>query len=45
MTSLVYSLVFAFDGGEVIEGIFSWPGTGMTFLQAVRSEDLPLVMG
>ena len=45
VTSLVYSLVFAIDGSVIIEGIFSWPGTGMTLLQAVRSEDLPLVMG
>ena len=45
VTSLVYSLIFAIDGSVIIEGIFSWPGTGMTLLQAVRSEDLPLVMG
>ena len=45
ITSLVYSLVFAIDGSVIIEGVFSWPGTGMTLLQAVRSEDLPLVMG
>ena len=45
ITSLVYSLIFAIDGSVIIEGVFSWPGTGMTLLQAVRSEDLPLVMG
>ena len=45
VTSLVYSLVFAIDGSVIIEGVFSWPGTGMTLLEAVRSEDLPLVMG
>ncbi len=45
VTSLVYSLIFAIDGSVIIEGIFSWPGTGLTLLQAVRSEDLPLVMG
>ena len=45
ITSLVYSLVFAIDGSVIIEGVFSWPGTGMTLLWAVRSEDLPLVMG
>ena len=45
ITSLVYSLIFAIDGSVIIEGIFSWPGTGLTLLQAVRSEDLPLVMG
>ena len=45
ITSLVYSLIFAIDGSVIIEGVFSWPGTGMTLLSAVRSEDLPLVMG
>lgn len=45
ITSLVYSLIFAIDGSVIIEGVFSWPGTGMTLLEAVRSEDLPLVMG
>ena len=45
ITSLVYSLIFAVDGSVIIEGVFSWPGMGMTLLEAVRSEDLPLVMG
>jgi len=45
VTSLVYSLAFAIDGGVIIETIFSWPGMGLTLLQAVRSEDLPLAMG
>ena len=45
VTSLVYSLIFAIDGSVIIEGVFSWPGTGMTLLEAVRSDDLPLVMG
>ena len=45
ITSLVYSLIFAIDGSVIIEAVFSWPGTGMTLLSAVRSEDLPLVMG
>ena len=45
VTSLVYSLIFAIDGSVIIEVVFSWPDTGMTLLQAVRSEDLPPVMG
>ncbi len=45
ITSLVYSLIFAIDGSVIVESVFSWPGTGMTLLEAVRSEDLPLVMG
>ena len=43
-TSLVYSLAFAIDGSVIIETIFSWPGLGLTLLQAVRGQDLPLVM-
>ena len=45
VTSLVYSLIFAIDGSVIIEGVFSWPGTGLTLLSAVQTEDLPLVMG
>ena len=45
ITSLVYSLIFAIDGSVIIEVVFSWPGMGLTLLEAVRSEDLPLVMG
>lgn len=45
VTSLIYSLIFAIDGSVIVETVFSWPGTGLTLLEAVRSEDLPLVMG
>ncbi len=45
VTSLIYSLIFAIDGSVIVESVFSWPGTGMTLLEAVRSEDMPLVMG
>ena len=45
VTSLIYSLIFAIDGSVIVESVFSWPGTGMTLLEAVRTEDLPLVMG
>ncbi len=45
VTSLIYSLVFAIDGSVIVESVFSWPGIGLTLLEAVRSEDLPLVMG
>ncbi len=44
-TSLIYSLIFAIDGSVIVESVFSWPGTGMTLLEAVRTEDMPLVMG
>ena len=45
VTSLVFSLAFAIDGGVIIEGIFSWPGMGQTLLSAALSEDLPLAVG
>ncbi len=44
-TSLIYSLIFAIDGSVIVESVFSWPGTGLTLLEAVRTEDMPLVMG
>ena len=45
VTSLVFSLAFAIDGGVLIEAVFSWPGIGMTLLEAVTREDLPLAVG
>ncbi len=45
VTSLIYSLIFAIDGSVIVESVFSWPGTGMTLLEAIRTEDMPLVMG
>jgi peptide/nickel transport system permease protein len=45
VTSFVFSLAFAIDGGVIIEGIFSWPGMGQTLLSAVLSEDMPLAIG
>jgi peptide/nickel transport system permease protein len=45
VTSLVFSLAFAIDGGVLIEAVFSWPGMGMTLLEAVTREDLPLAVG
>ena len=45
VTSLVFSLAFAVDGGIIIESIFSWPGMGQTLVSATLSEDLPLAVG
>ena len=45
VTSLVFSLAFAVDGGIIAESIFSWPGMGQTLVSAARSEDLPLAVG
>ena len=45
VTSLVFSLAFAIDGGVIIETIFSWPGMGQTLVSAAQQEDLPLAVG
>ena len=45
VTSLVFSLAFAVDGGVIIESVFSWPGMGQTLVSAAVAEDLPLAVG
>ena len=45
VTSFVFSLAFAVDGGVIIESIFSWPGMGQTLVSAAVTEDLPLAVG
>lgn len=45
VTSLVFSLAFAFGGGVVTETVFSWPGMGSTLLNAAVVQDIPLTMG
>lgn len=45
VTSLVFSLAFAIDGGVITESIFSWPGIGLTLLDSVTQEDIPLAVG
>lgn len=44
-TSLVLALAFVIGGGIVTETIFSWPGMGLTFLQAIAVSDIPLAVG
>jgi peptide/nickel transport system permease protein len=45
VTSLVFSLAFALDGGVITETIFSWPGMGLTLLNAAQLEDIPMAIG
>jgi peptide/nickel transport system permease protein len=45
MTFLVINLPFALSGGIITESVFSWEGMGLTLLQAVQNEDIPLAMG
>lgn len=45
VTSLVFSLAFALDGGVITESVFSWPGMGRTLLIAASTEDIPMAVG
>ena len=45
VTSFVFTLAFAIDGGVIIETVFSWPGIGQTMVSAVTSRDIPLAIG
>ena len=44
-TSLVLALAFVIGGGIVTETVFSWPGMGLVFLQAINVSDIPLAVG
>jgi peptide/nickel transport system permease protein len=44
-TALVLALAFVIGGGIVTETIFSWPGMGLIFLQAINVSDIPLAVG
>ncbi len=44
-TSLIINLPFILGGGIITETIFSWPGMGLTLLEASTSGDIPLMMG
>jgi peptide/nickel transport system permease protein len=44
-TSLILALAFVIGGGIVTETIFSWPGIGLLFLQAIFVSDIPLAVG
>ncbi len=45
VTSFVFSMAFAVDGGIIIESVFSWPGMGQTLVAAATTEDVPLAVG
>lgn len=44
-TNLIINIPFAMSGGIITETVFSWPGMGLTLLQATQNEDIPLAMG
>jgi peptide/nickel transport system permease protein len=45
VTSFVFSLAFALDGGIITETVFSWPGMGLILLTSAEVEDIPLTIG
>jgi len=44
ITLLGLSLPFLVSGSVVIESIFSWPGIGLSLLQAAHARDVPVIM-
>ncbi|HZU87015.1 MAG TPA: ABC transporter permease [Anaerolineaceae bacterium] len=44
-TNLIIALPFIMGGGIITETVFSWPGMGLTLLNASNSGDIPVVMG
>jgi peptide/nickel transport system permease protein len=45
ITSFIFSIAFVLDGGVITETVFSWPGMGLTLLEAAVAQDIPMVMG
>jgi peptide/nickel transport system permease protein len=45
VTSLVLALAFVIGGGIIAENVFSWPGMGLTLLEAAQVGDIPLATG
>ena len=45
VTAFVLAVAFILDGGVITETIFSWPGMGLTLLNAALVEDIPMVIG
>jgi peptide/nickel transport system permease protein len=45
VTNVAIELPFLFAGAIATETIFSWPGMGLAYIQAVRTYDYPVLMG
>ncbi|MFZ6028150.1 MAG: ABC transporter permease [Chloroflexota bacterium] len=43
--NFIIGLPFIVAGGIITETVFSWPGMGLTLLQAATTNDIPLIMG
>jgi peptide/nickel transport system permease protein len=44
-SNFIIGLPFIVAGGIITETVFSWPGMGLTLLQAATTSDIPLIMG
>lgn len=44
-TNFIINLPFIIGGGIITETVFSWPGMGLTLLNASNAGDIPMVMG
>lgn len=45
VTNFVISLGFTISGGIITETMFSWPGLGRAYLEALSQQDTPLLIG
>jgi peptide/nickel transport system permease protein len=45
VTNIALELPFLFAGAVATETIFSWPGMGLAYIQAVNGYDYPVLMG
>lgn len=45
LTMLSIDLGYFLGGAVLIESVFNWPGIGLTSYQALRQNDIPLLMG
>ncbi|WP_448517125.1 ABC transporter permease [Pseudothermotoga sp.] len=45
VTNFVISLGFTVGGGIITETMFSWPGIGRAYLEALNTQDTPLLIG
>ena len=45
VTLLGLSLPYLFSGSVLVEYIFAWPGMGRLIIEAIRSQDTPVITG
>jgi peptide/nickel transport system permease protein len=45
LTMIAIDLGYFLGGAVLIESVFNWPGIGLTSFQALRQNDIPLLMG